>query len=90
MMGVICRKTGKAIAAKLDGHYCLCKTFDDCPVTMNHRPRDREFTGQALWDLIVAIEGAIGARKAGLTPLGKAVGELCETAWKNDPIKKGN
>ena len=45
---------------------------------------DTEFTGQALWDLIVAIEGAIGARKAGCTPLGRAVTDLCEAVWKRD------
>lgn len=30
MMGVVCRKTGRRIAQKLEGHYCLCG--DECLV----------------------------------------------------------
>jgi len=37
MMGVICRKTGKAIAAKLNGHYCLCNSFAECPLNKEEK-----------------------------------------------------
>lgn len=32
MFGVICKRTGKAIAAKLEGHYCPCERDEDCPL----------------------------------------------------------
>jgi len=45
---------------------------------------DPEFTGDKLHDLVIAIELAIGARKAGCTPLGIAVTNLCEDAIKRE------
>lgn len=44
-----------------------------------------DFEGQALWDLVVDIEGAIGARAAGATPLGRAVTRMCEDRIRQDP-----
>jgi len=38
MMGVVCQRFGVAIAAKLDGHYCLCKdTTNQCVLRNDDR-----------------------------------------------------
>ncbi len=39
---------------------------------------DPEFVGKRLLRLVVDIEAAIGMNMAGMTPLGRAVTELCE------------
>jgi hypothetical protein len=43
---------------------------------------DPEFTGEQLRLLIVDIEGAIGSHRAGWTPLGAEIIQLCEERWR--------
>lgn len=49
--------------------------------------QDEEFTGRALENLVVAIEGAIGGYKAGATPLGAKIIRLCEASIEEDRFK---
>lgn len=49
---------------------------------------DEEFTGDALFELVIAIELAIAIRSAGATPLGIAVTNLCEDALVADREKR--
>lgn len=45
---------------------------------------DDEFTGQSLIDLVISIEAQISRYKAGATPLGSAVINLCEDTVARD------
>ena len=48
---------------------------------------DAEFTGEHLVQLVIAIETQIGRYRAGCTPLGRAVTDLCEEAVARDRAK---
>lgn len=48
---------------------------------------DPQFTGDDLTRLVVDVEAAVGTNLAGLTPLGIAVGSICEEAIKADALR---
>lgn len=69
-----------------DGHWVLRITPEQLKVLLGLSAdrMDPEFTGTALHKLVIDIETAVGKNNAGATPLGAAVTELAERAYRSE------